>query len=202
MRGFDKGSKFGGNKGGDRGGYRGGRGNDRGGYGGGRGSDRPGMHKAVCNECRSDCEVPFKPVGNKPIFCSRCFKGKDNAGASNFRDSGRGGYGDRDSKPRFENKKSYHNDGPKESVNYKVQFEILNTKLDKILKAMTPLVAPMQMEAKAAKQKAAEATPKVEAPAKKEKKVAAKKTATKKVVTKKVVTKKTTKKADTKKKKK
>ncbi|MBU1164092.1 hypothetical protein KKA15_00845 [Patescibacteria group bacterium] len=32
------------------------------------------MHHAVCDKCGKDCEVPFKPTGDKPIYCSDCFK--------------------------------------------------------------------------------------------------------------------------------
>ena len=54
-----------------------------------RDSNRPGrrefgrssrsfeMHKSVCAECGSECEVPFKPTSNKPVYCSDCFKKKD-----------------------------------------------------------------------------------------------------------------------------
>lgn len=31
------------------------------------------MHKTVCSECKKDCEVPFKPSGDRPIFCKDCF---------------------------------------------------------------------------------------------------------------------------------
>ena len=43
---------------------------------------RPQMHKAICDDCGQSCEVPFKPTGDKPVYCSNCFKGKDNAGPS------------------------------------------------------------------------------------------------------------------------
>lgn len=39
-----------------------------------RGNDRPEMHQAVCDDCGRNCEVPFKPTGNKEIFCSNCFE--------------------------------------------------------------------------------------------------------------------------------
>ena len=39
-----------------------------------RSGSRPEMHKAICDECGASCEVPFKPTGNKPIFCSTCFE--------------------------------------------------------------------------------------------------------------------------------
>ena len=30
-------------------------------------------HKATCTKCGDSCEVPFKPVSGKPIFCRNCF---------------------------------------------------------------------------------------------------------------------------------
>ncbi len=60
-------------------------------------SGRPEMHRVVCAECGDSCEVPFKPTGDKPVFCSNCFKGKESSqsprrsggreyGRSNFQD--------------------------------------------------------------------------------------------------------------------
>jgi len=31
------------------------------------------MHKAVCSECKKECEVPFKPTEGKPVFCRECY---------------------------------------------------------------------------------------------------------------------------------
>jgi len=42
---------------------------------GGR-SDRPEMFDAVCDQCGKDCKVPFRPSGDKPIYCSDCFEEK------------------------------------------------------------------------------------------------------------------------------
>lgn len=36
-------------------------------------SERPQQHKAVCAECGKSCDVPFKPVSGRPVFCSECF---------------------------------------------------------------------------------------------------------------------------------
>ncbi|MFH1840619.1 MAG: CxxC-x17-CxxC domain-containing protein [Candidatus Shapirobacteria bacterium] len=39
------------------------------------------MHQAVCSTCGKDCEVPFRPTGDKPVYCSQCFEksgGRDN----------------------------------------------------------------------------------------------------------------------------
>ena len=47
--------------------------------GGGEFSNRPReMHKATCGECKKECEVPFKPSGDRPVYCRDCFsKRKD-----------------------------------------------------------------------------------------------------------------------------
>lgn len=38
------------------------------------------LHKATCAECNKTCEVPFRPTGEKPVYCNDCFKGA----SSNF----------------------------------------------------------------------------------------------------------------------
>jgi CxxC-x17-CxxC domain-containing protein len=32
------------------------------------------MFPAVCSNCGKDCEVPFRPVGDKPVYCPECFQ--------------------------------------------------------------------------------------------------------------------------------
>lgn len=49
--------------------------------GGNRGSS---MHQAICSECRKACEVPFRPMPGKPVYCTECFGGKKNAGPETF----------------------------------------------------------------------------------------------------------------------
>ena len=36
------------------------------------------MHTAICDRCGNKCEVPFKPRGNKPVYCSGCFRKGEN----------------------------------------------------------------------------------------------------------------------------
>jgi CxxC-x17-CxxC domain-containing protein len=31
------------------------------------------MHKAVCADCKQECEVPFKPSGDRPVYCKNCY---------------------------------------------------------------------------------------------------------------------------------
>ena len=32
------------------------------------------MFDAVCSECGKPCKVPFEPRGDRPIYCSDCFR--------------------------------------------------------------------------------------------------------------------------------
>jgi len=32
------------------------------------------MHDAVCSSCGKNCQVPFQPSGEKPVYCSDCFQ--------------------------------------------------------------------------------------------------------------------------------
>lgn len=31
-------------------------------------------HKAVCADCGNECELPFKPSGDRPVYCRDCFR--------------------------------------------------------------------------------------------------------------------------------
>lgn len=116
--------------GGSRDGRRGGFGGRRS-FGGGRsfgghsnyGRDDRGdrqMFKVVCSNCGKDCEVPFKPTGDKPVYCSDCFEKM-------------GGRDDRRSfdRPRYSDRSSSED-------KYKAQLESINIKLDKILSLLEP----------------------------------------------------------------
>jgi CxxC-x17-CxxC domain-containing protein len=52
-------------------------GSDRGGFGGGRPRE---FHKATCSECQKECEVPFKPSGDRPVYCKDCFAKRKDGG--------------------------------------------------------------------------------------------------------------------------
>lgn len=54
------------------GGYGGG-GYGGGGYGGGAREART-MHTVTCSACGKEAEVPFLPRGDRPVYCSDCFR--------------------------------------------------------------------------------------------------------------------------------
>jgi len=39
------------------------------------------LHKAICADCNKECEVPFRPSGDRPVYCKDCFS-KRKAGSS------------------------------------------------------------------------------------------------------------------------
>lgn len=108
------------------------------------------MHRARCAQCGNECEVPFRPSGDRPVYCSNCFEKRSNADG-NLRDSDR-----RDQrKPRFEEK-------PNSQLSEQIleQLRNLNSKLDKIISVIEPsaiepkVVEPVVLEPKAKKPKA------------------------------------------------
>ena len=36
--------------------------------------DEREMHKATCADCGKECEVPFKPDEDRPVYCKDCFQ--------------------------------------------------------------------------------------------------------------------------------
>ena len=50
------------------------------GGGGGYGGVAREMHKAICAECKKECEVPFKPRNDRPIYCKDCYSKRKNEG--------------------------------------------------------------------------------------------------------------------------
>jgi CxxC-x17-CxxC domain-containing protein len=85
-------------------------------FGGGRDGGRREMHDTICSNCGKDCKVPFRPTGDKPVFCSECFGER---GGNERRSSGRS---DRYSSPR-----------PRSGADNQQQFDDLNKKLDTII---------------------------------------------------------------------
>ena len=45
---------------------------------------RKEMFKAVCSDCGKSCEVPFKPNGNKPVYCNDCFRNHEHDDKKDF----------------------------------------------------------------------------------------------------------------------
>ncbi|MCK9595510.1 MAG: hypothetical protein M0R35_07545 [Candidatus Omnitrophica bacterium] len=42
------------------------------------------FNKAICADCGTQCEVPFKPTGDRPVYCKECFS-KHKEGPGSFK---------------------------------------------------------------------------------------------------------------------
>ena len=125
---------------------------------GGRGGGDREMFDAVCDNCGKDCKVPFKPSGNKPVYCSDCFEKM--GGASNDRNSDDRNF----RKPSFgdrENRRSDWGPSPREvqpeksnNADLKQQLDAINLKLNQVLKAIEAKNnTPVEPEVKVTKAK-------------------------------------------------
>lgn len=232
MKNFNRGGGFGDKRSGGGGfGRRDSGGRDSGGRSSGgrgfdRGGERPEMHKAICADCGSPCEVPFKPNGEKPVYCSNCFKGKDdsNSQRSERRDFSRPSFGGdkqmfqavcdecgntcevpfkpSNGKPVFCSncfgksdkggaKTERHNDfgGHAHGTPTSDQFDILNAKLDKIMKSLNISAPAAAVVKKEIAKETAFKDLTIKAVAPKEEKKAASKSIVKKLVKKPIVSK-------------
>jgi len=108
-------------RGGDRGGF------GRSKFGGGDRRDRGPVtrHQAICADCGQSCQVPFRPSGDKPVYCSNCF-GKHGGSRPNFERS------------RENSDRQSGNGGNNDSL--KRQLDSISIKLDQLIRSIDKLV--------------------------------------------------------------
>jgi len=116
---------------GNKGGFRGS--DDRGGYGA-----RPPVQlfKTTCSQCGKSCEVPFRPTGEKPVYCNECF------GATKDREGGGRSFEKREFKPResFGSRESFTPPAAapdKRIDDLKRQLDTIQAKLNDIMQLIT-----------------------------------------------------------------
>lgn len=59
--------------------------------------------QAVCAECGKNCEVPFKPTGDRPVYCRDCFSARKESGLSQEKS------GERQREGSFPNRRNFDN---------------------------------------------------------------------------------------------
>ena len=166
--------KSGGFGGGNRGGFRkdGGRGGFRGKpdfkHGGGFDSFNKEMFSATCATCNKQCEVPFRPNGEKPVYCRDCFRNVQGKPESNF--NNRDDRGDRNRgegrfpKPQATAPATFVQNRDTRIDDIKNYAQEISSKLDLLMQIMTPktlvLPVPEITPKPAAKKKAAPKTSK------------------------------------------
>jgi CxxC-x17-CxxC domain-containing protein len=90
------------------------------------------MFSATCAECGKPCEVPFRPTGDKPVYCSYCFNKNKDGGSSDYsrRDESPRSFPKRDFAPSPAPRPQF--DGG-QAGDLKKQLDVINSKLDRIL---------------------------------------------------------------------
>jgi len=59
------------------------------------------MHTATCGDCGNECQVPFKPKEDRPVYCRECFQNHRPAPRQGGRFGERSGrFGRRNDRPR------------------------------------------------------------------------------------------------------
>lgn len=103
-------------------------------FGGDRNFSRPPMemHKTTCSNCGNECEVPFRPTGDRPVYCKDCFAKMG---------------GGREARPNFE-RRDDRKMAPRESFNPgppppppphdNKKLDEINSKLDRLISLLTP----------------------------------------------------------------
>ncbi len=111
----------------------------------GRSFSKPELFSAVCSTCGKGCEVPFRPSGDKPVYCSACFGKKS-------QDMNRESRGDRqeseftrDARPQREEKSKRH-EHDKTHEAFTQHFVTLEFKIDRILELLRAHAHPQALE--------------------------------------------------------
>lgn len=97
-----------------------------------RRSDAPEQFDAICSTCGRACRVPFRPNGQKPVYCRECF---GNPARSS---EGKESFIRRDAPGGFAPPREFR-EGPREIAELKQQIGALNVKMDVVLRAVESL---------------------------------------------------------------
>lgn len=84
------------------------------------------MFNTECSSCGTRCEVPFRPMGTRPVYCKPCFTGSEGAGASERNDA-----------PSYSAPRAEQATG----ANVGAELAAINAKLDTILTTLNAIIA-------------------------------------------------------------
>ncbi len=101
------------------------------------------MHEATCSDCGKTCQVPFRPTGDKPVFCRDCFA-KQGGGRELGRQAGERGarrdFGPAQVPMRAPSATSSTSFGSVGGNEIKRELESVNAKLERLITAVQALV--------------------------------------------------------------
>ena len=106
------------------------------------GDERREMFKATCAECGKPCEVPFRPSGDRPVYCKDCFAAMGPQDHDDSRGPSRGpsNFQRRDAAPRQNFAPRPYTPAPQQGSgedkrldDLKIQLATVISKLDKLV---------------------------------------------------------------------
>lgn len=59
--------------------------------------------QAVCSKCGKECELPFRPTGDRPVYCRDCFSARNDSGPF------KGKFGNRSREGNFTRERKFDN---------------------------------------------------------------------------------------------
>jgi CxxC-x17-CxxC domain-containing protein len=110
--------------------------------GGSRERRRTELFQATCSNCGKACEVPFRPNGKKPVYCSNCFNSERQGSAANFPKEN---FERKDARPASFTPRGEGNDA---ILALQRQVNALNIKIDSVLGILQAGARPVMPEAK------------------------------------------------------
>ena len=87
------------------------------------------LHNATCSGCGKECQLPFRPTGERPVYCRDCFA--KNGGGDTNKSYGRDNHGQSVFQKPVEDR---------QPILSTEQFDSINYKLDRIIKLLTSSV--------------------------------------------------------------
>ena len=94
-----------------------------------RGSAPAQMFSATCATCHQTCEVPFRPNGEKPVYCHDCFRKTSNDFSARPER--------KFSSSNFSNAKPMMVEKDKRIDELKKQLDLVNSKLDNLIEIIS-----------------------------------------------------------------
>ncbi len=105
--------------------------------GGNRNGGQTQMFSATCAQCQKSCEVPFRPNGEKPVYCKDCFVSKRENPSTSNRESFQ-------SKPQSDTRTNDTRINDVRIDELKRSIEVIGDKLDRLTKMIENRNAPKE----------------------------------------------------------
>jgi CxxC-x17-CxxC domain-containing protein len=97
------------------------------------------LYETKCAKCGRDCDVPFLPTNNKPVYCRSCFRAttpEESGRASSFGRNRDNRSGDRRDRRDDRSRENFRDGNSNSNFVTREEFDQLNKKIDKIMKSL------------------------------------------------------------------